>query len=146
MTFKERLMRFLFAPVSLLGIIMLMNLKKEFYIIEESCEARDICFGYCTLGNYPDLTCVDRILDITYNGNEYKHFFFYPNPNLELGALDARHFNSGNEVVEAELLKINTGVHMDAEDLNNDGKISKEEFKEILIAHADEFKPPIPFS
>ena len=76
-------MRFMFAPISLLGLLMVMNLRKEFYTIEDTCKARDICFGFCTQDNYPDLSCVDKEIELTYNGNAYKHFFFYPNPDID---------------------------------------------------------------
>ena len=129
-------MKYLFAPISLLAIILLLNLKKDFYSIEESCEARDICYGYCTLGNYPDLTCVDKKINITYNGNAYQHFFFYPNPNQNaVDLLDARHVDSGNEVLEDEVLTINTDLHWAEADTDKSGDISKDEFEQNVRKH-----------
>ena len=78
--FSQRLIRFLFMPISLLGCIFIMNYSPNFDEISELCYKRNVCYSYCTNDNFPRLSCDNIQVPITYNGNEYLNFFRYSDP------------------------------------------------------------------
>ena len=80
LTFQKRLLRFFFYPISLMGIIMLLNWDSRYEQIQDICRLRNECYYYCTTDNFPSLTCIDRNVKIRYNGTDYEKFFDYPNP------------------------------------------------------------------
>jgi len=49
-------------------------------VIEQLCEQRHVCHGYCIADNFPDSVCDERDVKIEYNGNAYSEFFYYPDP------------------------------------------------------------------
>jgi len=88
----KRIIRFLFYPVSLMGIIMLMSWDSRYEMIDDICQIRNECYYYCTSDNFPSLNCVEKEVRLQYNGTEYIDFFEYPNPtrvkhSLDLGSM-----------------------------------------------------------
>ena len=77
-----RIIRFLFYPICLAGSVMFLNNYNEFKTMKNYCAERNKCFSFCTSDNFPDLLCKSVEVDITYNNNEYKEFFTYPNPGF----------------------------------------------------------------
>ena len=80
LSFSKRVLRFLFYPISVMGIINLMNWDSRYLMIEDMCQKRNECFYSCTNDNFPSLTCVDKEVNISYNGTDYSEFFQYNNP------------------------------------------------------------------
>jgi hypothetical protein len=81
LSFQKRLVRFLFYPVSLMGVIMLLNWDFRYEMIQDLCHRRSQCFSHCTSDNFPSLSCRETTVNIRYNGTEYSRFFEFPNPN-----------------------------------------------------------------
>ena len=42
---------------------------------------RNECYSNCVNDNFPNLTCEKENLNLTYNGNVYNSFYFYPKTN-----------------------------------------------------------------
>ena len=42
---------------------------------------RNECYSNCVNDNFPQLTCEKEKLNLTYNGNVYDTFYFYPKVN-----------------------------------------------------------------
>lgn len=77
---SARFIRFLFYPICLLGIIMLLNMSSNFDTVQELCKLRAKCLYYCQTDNFPILSCAEKELEIVYKGNTYDKFFYYPHP------------------------------------------------------------------
>ena len=73
----------MFGPVSALAIICMLRYLPIYKQIQEYCGRRNMCRSACTQENFPHLTCVDRQLELEYNGDMYKNFFVYPKPTGE---------------------------------------------------------------
>ena len=76
-----RVVRFLFYPISLFGCVMILNWSSNYDLVSGICDERNVCKSHCTQDNFPLLTCAKQELKVTYNGNDYDDFFFYPNPD-----------------------------------------------------------------
>lgn len=75
-----RFFRFLFYPICLLGIVMLLNMSPNFDKVSSLCKKRAECLYHCQTDNFPSLTCEEKKLTIEYNFNTYDSFFYYPKP------------------------------------------------------------------
>ena len=80
LNFVQRLLRFLFWPICAMAAVAMMRYDPLYEQINEYCDRRIECFAACTNSNFPYLNCEERDIDIEYNGNVYKDFFFYPHP------------------------------------------------------------------
>lgn len=76
-----RFIRFLFMPISLMGLILQLNTVPELGEIQDTCQIRNTCYSHCTNDNFPYLMCEFQEFALTYNQNEYTQFFKYPNPH-----------------------------------------------------------------
>lgn len=74
----NRVIRFLFGPLSLITIITLLNYYPEYKDINERCFKRDVCYSNCVNDNFPDLRCENAGLSLTYQGNVYSELYMYP--------------------------------------------------------------------
>ena len=79
MDFTQRCIRFLFVPISLMSICSMLNYDPIYREIEELCQQRNECFAHCDLDTFPRQDCHPQNIEIHYRGNEYEHFFLYPN-------------------------------------------------------------------
>ena len=77
-----RFFRFMFYPVCLLGLVMLLNMSANFQKVDDLCTKRAECLYYCQTDNFPLLSCQEKEHSITYNNNKYEKFFYYPKPTL----------------------------------------------------------------
>ena len=103
LNFTQRLIRFLFYPISLFGCVLILNYAPEYKEIEELCQNRDICYSHCTSDNFPSLNCEQLTTTLEYNGNVYENFFKYPNPKSlteSVGGLTAKKFELCKDLVE----------------------------------------------
>ena len=82
--FVNRIIRFFLGPLSILGLLCLLNYKPEFKETSDLCQRRDQCYANCVNDNFPDLYCKEEHVKLTYEGNLYQHFFFYPYKNTTL--------------------------------------------------------------
>lgn len=55
-----RFVRFMFYPICLIGIVMLLNLSPIFNTVHELCQLRRECMYYCETDNFPMLTCQQK--------------------------------------------------------------------------------------
>ncbi len=79
--FVNRIIRFIFGPMCIVAIFSLINYYKEYKEIDDLCFRRNECYSNCVNDNFPNLTCEKEKLNLTYNGNVYDSFYFYPKTN-----------------------------------------------------------------
>ena len=69
-------------PITLLGVIMLLNYSPKFQEISNDCKNRAMCDAYCIKDNFPLTPCEPQDFEIEYNGNLYNKFFKFENPRV----------------------------------------------------------------
>ena len=77
----NRVIRFLFGPISLLAILSLLNYYPQYMTINNLCFQRNICYSNCMNDNFPNLHCGQDNVALTYFENRYLNLFYYPANN-----------------------------------------------------------------
>lgn len=65
----NRLIRFLFGPLSIIAILCLINYYSQYKVINDMCYKRNVCYSNCINDNFPSLVCGLEPITLTYNGN-----------------------------------------------------------------------------
>lgn len=62
----NRIIRFIFGPLSIIAVLCLLNYYAEYKEINDMCYKRNICYSNCINDNFPSLVCGQENITLEY--------------------------------------------------------------------------------